>query len=229
MQRIRIVTRHVESAALCGTLGSESADNHMASRPDSMSNLPNVRCALLCAGQEMEHGTVVPHVVSVWRELNLGDIDDEPTYLFCGIPQPLLRHVDRGLRNIQYGDVLVAAREEVVDERGFTTSHINDGRCMCTGCWGEPLGWHSFFGHSFRFRKSVLASPSRRRGLGKGTAFESPSPAVLSKSFRRCRCSQKPRSLRLDFRPDFRPCARILPAIDSQARNANAADCNTAR
>ena len=45
--------------------------------------------------------------------------------------------------------------------------------------WGEPLRWHSFFGHSFRFRKSVLVSPSRRRGLGKGTAFESPSPAVL--------------------------------------------------
>src|SRR5260370_42043449 len=48
-----------------------------------------------------------------------------------------------------------------------------------TQAWGEPLRWHSFFGHSFRFRKSVLASPSRRRGLGKGTAFESLSPAVL--------------------------------------------------
>src|SRR6266567_1347885 len=36
----------------------------------------------------------------------------------------------------------------------------------------EPLSWHSFFGHSFRFHKRVLASPSRRRGLGKGTAFE---------------------------------------------------------
>src|SRR6266567_6633926 len=47
----------------------------------------------------------------------------------------------------------------------------------------EPLRWHSFFGHSFRFRKSVLASPSRRRGLGKGTAFESPSPAVLIELF----------------------------------------------
>src|SRR5882672_12191006 len=38
-------------------------------------------------------------------------------------------------------------------------------------CWGEPLRWHKLFGHSFRFHKSVLASPSRRRGLGKGTAF----------------------------------------------------------
>ena len=39
--------------------------------------------------------------------------------------------------------------------------------------WGEPLRWHKLFGHSFRFPKGVLASPSRRRGLGKGTAFES--------------------------------------------------------
>ena len=53
------------------------------------------------------------------------------------------------------------------------------GRNLDSMCWGEPLSWHSFFGHSFRFRKSVLVSPSRRRGLGKGTAFESLSPAVL--------------------------------------------------
>src|SRR5215472_6400321 len=95
--------------------------------------------------------------------------------------------------------------------------------------WGEPLSWHRFLGHSFRFCKSVLASSSRRRGLGKGTASESPSPAALSKSFRRCRCSQKPRSLRLDFRPDFRSCTRILPASNRPAQNANAADCNTRR
>ncbi len=30
--------------------------------------------------------------------------------------------------------------------------------------WGEPLRWHNFFGPSFRFCKSVLASSSRRRG-----------------------------------------------------------------
>ena len=24
--------------------------------------------------------------------------------------------------------------------------------------WGDPLEWHSFFGHSFRFRNSVFAS-----------------------------------------------------------------------
>jgi len=45
--------------------------------------------------------------------------------------------------------------------------------------WGDPLRWHKLFGHSFRFPKGVLASPSRRRDLGKGTAFESLSPVAL--------------------------------------------------
>jgi hypothetical protein len=32
--------------------------------------------------------------------------------------------------------------------------------------WGEALGWHKLFGHSFRSHRRILASPSRRRGLG---------------------------------------------------------------
>src|SRR6266850_5721001 len=114
MQRIFIVAYHVEPAALCGAFGSEGADKYVASWPDSMSDLPNVGCAFFYAGQEMEYGAVVPHVVAAWRELNLCDVGDEPTYLFCGQSQSILRHVDRGLRNVQDGDVLVAAREEVV-------------------------------------------------------------------------------------------------------------------
>ncbi|HVS89948.1 MAG TPA: hypothetical protein VHF01_17230 [Candidatus Acidoferrum sp.] len=50
---------------------------------------------------------------------------------------------------------------------------------LCAIYWGEPLSWHSFGWAQFPFYKSVLASPSRRRGLGKGTAFESLSPAAL--------------------------------------------------
>src|SRR5713101_685076 len=93
---------------------------------------------------------------------------------------------------------------------GFGPNWAAFGPKLDPTVWGEPLRWHKLFGHSFRFHKNVLASSSRRRGLGKGTAFESPSPAALSKSFRRSLCSQKARSLRLDFRPGTRPCARIL-------------------
>src|SRR6266436_3048860 len=74
--------------------------------------------------------------------------------------------------------------------------------------WGEPLGWHKLFGHSFRFHRRILASPSRRRGLGKGTAFESLSPEVLSKSSRCSLCSQKTPSLRVENKEPTRP---LLP------------------
>ncbi len=63
--------------------------------------------------------------------------------------------------------------------RGFVQYSALNGPKSDPAFWGEPLRWHNFFGHSFRFRKGVLASPSRRRGLGKGTAFESLSPAAL--------------------------------------------------
>ena len=34
--------------------------------------------------------------------------------------------------------------------------------------WSEPLRWHNFLGHSFRFRNSALASPSGERERGTG-------------------------------------------------------------
>jgi len=41
---------------------------------------------------------------------------------------------------------------------------------------GEPLGWHKILDTVSAFHRRILVSPSRRRGLGKGTAFESPFP-----------------------------------------------------
>jgi hypothetical protein len=93
----------------------------------------------------------------------------------------------------------VSAASGVAYTKSSAYSHpLNWTEVGPTG-WGEPLRWHKFLGHSFRFCKSALASSSRRRGLGKGTAFESPSPAALSKSFRRCRCWGEP--LRWKRRP----------------------------
>src|ERR1700722_13857653 len=83
----------------------------------------------------------------------------------------------------------------------------------------------------FSFSKSVLASPTRLRGLGKG-ATSPPSPERRSNSPARShRCSQKTLSLRIGHRPNSQPqsVARILPETDSPVPNANAADCNTAR
>src|SRR5215472_118839 len=111
------------------------------------------------------------------------------------------------------------------------TIRAHSGRFLDRTHWGEPLGWHKLFGHSFRFHRGILASPSRRRGLGKGTAFEFLSPVVLSKSSRCSLGSQKTPSLRFAIRPELTPrsVARTLREVDSPAPSASAADCNTAR
>jgi len=36
------------------------------------------------------------------------------------------RDVDRSLRNIEYGDVLISTFDKVDDQRGFATADIND-------------------------------------------------------------------------------------------------------
>jgi hypothetical protein len=49
-------------------------------------------------------------------------------------------------------------------------------RAVLTEHCGDPLNCHKNFGHSLRLYFNVFASPSKGWGLGKGTAFESPSP-----------------------------------------------------
>ena len=86
------------------------------------------------------------------------------------VTQAQMRHSEP---RITFGEAQRAAAEKVAEVlRPIAPKSDKQG-------WGDPLEWHSFFGHSSRFRKSVLVSFSRRRGLGKGTAFESPSPATL--------------------------------------------------
>jgi hypothetical protein len=52
--------------------------------------------------------------------------------------------------------------------------------------WMAQIIWTQFPLH-----RRILASPSRKRGLGKRTVFESLSPVVLSKSSPGSLCSQK--------------------------------------
>src|SRR5713101_6801632 len=55
-------------------------------------------------------------------------------------------------------------------------SHVFLWTLVVLGLWGDPLKCHKNFGHSLRLYFNVFASPSKGWGLGKGTAFESPSP-----------------------------------------------------
>jgi hypothetical protein len=82
--------------------------------------------------KKVEHGAVVPHVVSAAFELCIGDIGDEPMDLFCREPESRLGHVNSGLRNIEYGDVLISLCKEVINEGRFASANVNDG-CRISG------------------------------------------------------------------------------------------------
>src|SRR6266436_2109115 len=60
------------------------------------------------------------------------------------------------------------AKKRPLDQGSWTQSGLK--------FWGDPLKCHKNFGHSLRLYFNVFASPSKGWGLGKETAFESPSP-----------------------------------------------------
>src|SRR6185312_13490767 len=83
---------------------------------------------ILRVAQEMEHGPVVPKVVSLCREPDLSDVRDEPPNRGRPIAEARLRGFDSLRRDIEHADVDVPARQEVVDQGRRTTVDIDDGR-----------------------------------------------------------------------------------------------------
>jgi len=62
----------------------------------------------------------------VERQISLSDIGEQPMNLSCGQPQPVLRYRKSRLRDIKYGDVLVALLEKVIDQRRFSSADVNN-------------------------------------------------------------------------------------------------------
>ena len=72
VQRFFVVAHDIETTALCGALRSEGTDDDVASGPNGGSDLPDIGGTLFRRYQKMKDRAVVPHVISVWREPNLG-------------------------------------------------------------------------------------------------------------------------------------------------------------
>ena len=76
----------------------------------------------------MEDGAIVPEVVGRWGQISFGDIGYSPVDLCrCRGAQSLFVYVDGGLRDIEDGEIFVAAEEKVVDQGGFAAAYVNDG------------------------------------------------------------------------------------------------------
>jgi len=68
--------------------------------------------------EEMKHGSVMPRVIEGRRQLDRGEIGLDPDD--CGSPrtQSLPGKPKPGSSHIEYGNVLIAFREELINERG---------------------------------------------------------------------------------------------------------------
>lgn len=133
VQCFGVIAHNLKSAAFCGTFWSERADDYVTTKLHSAGDLSHVRSAVLGCGKKMKDCTVVPQVISSGLELCFRDIGDEPMDLFCAQTQPFPRNVDSGLRNIEYRDVLIAARKEVINKGRFAAANVNEGCGSVTG------------------------------------------------------------------------------------------------
>lgn len=128
VQGIRIIPHDIEATAFRRPLRSERAYDDMSSALHGSGDAPNIGGALFDSGQKVKYRAVVPDVVRTRLQLDSSNVRDEPADVSCGYPQSFPRYVDGGLRYIKNGDVLVSAREEIVDESGFAGADIDDRR-----------------------------------------------------------------------------------------------------
>ena len=76
----------------------------------------------------MKDGAVVPQVVSRSSEFSLCDIVHDPTDSFRKISTPLFVSVDCGLGNVRNCYVLIPTCQQIIHQRGFTSTYVNDDR-----------------------------------------------------------------------------------------------------
>ena len=110
-----VIAHDFEPAAFRRTFGAKRADDDVAAWLDSADTLPNVGKTLLWCGKKMEYRSIMPEIVGMWFQFNFEDIADQPPHLLRNRPQPLLCDFDCGLRDIEYGEVLVSAEKQIVN------------------------------------------------------------------------------------------------------------------
>ncbi len=106
------------------------------------------------------------------RHIQFLDTLEQPTPCRAKLQQNLFQWPSIVVRGIgpailQVGHGKLRATRDVI---------LDAGQPQRLKVWGDLLKCHKNFGHSLRLHFNVFASPSKGWGLGKGTAFESPSP-----------------------------------------------------
>ena len=115
VKRFCIIAHHFKPAAFGGAFWTKCTHNHEATSLDQAGNLPNVGRTSLRCRKKMEYRSVMPEIVGILFQPDFDNITDQPTHLLCRRTQPLFRDFDCGLRDIEYGEVFVSSKKQIVD------------------------------------------------------------------------------------------------------------------
>ena len=115
VQGLGVISHHVEAAAFRGALGAKSAYDDVAAGLYRMRSKPDVGVSLLLPGEEVKNGSIMPHVEEMGREIRTSDVSANPLDRLSTFPKPFFGYIQSGLGDIQDCQVLVSARQEVVD------------------------------------------------------------------------------------------------------------------
>jgi hypothetical protein len=117
MKTLGAVAHDGQSAALPGAVLRERRDDDVTARLDSAKDRVDVGLTLFTRGEEVEDRPVVPDVVGMPRQLQLRDVARKPIHARRPFPEASPRSRQRGLGQVQDGDLLIAFCEKIIDQR----------------------------------------------------------------------------------------------------------------
>lgn len=114
-QARRVVTHHRKAAAPVRAVRREGGDDGVPSDSQAPYQTRDVSSTVMLVGQEVERCPVMPDVVCL-RRLPGRNVGDNPMNQGGSIPKTGLGRIQRGLRQIEHGDITESTLDEVINQ-----------------------------------------------------------------------------------------------------------------
>lgn len=97
----RAISHYGKPAALGWAVRGKRGNDDVAAEPYGTEQRGTIGISILWRGQKMEDGAIVPNVILVHRQRQLGDVTHQPGYCAGTCTQSCLCGVKRGFRNVE--------------------------------------------------------------------------------------------------------------------------------
>ena len=123
---------------------SEAPEHRHRARPGCPIEDVPVATLIDFVGQEVQHRPVVPDIEDPPRRV-IPNIGIHPLHWRRVVPQPFLRDAQRRGRHVHHGEIVVAAREQVIDQTRCPATDVDDaGGGVHPGGVDHPQRHHRF-------------------------------------------------------------------------------------